>query len=252
MPEKQIVAIYKGRGVSAHSYRRLKQLLTGSFETISINPSQINSGELSAELAAIVFPGGADVPYDRALNNDGIKYIRNFVENGGLYVGVCAGSYFAGEAVDFTCADGVKISESRRLVFFKGTVKGPAYVNYIEGSHESAKLIDLKIQSKIYKAYFNGGGHFITEVPLKDNEILAIYANSDLPAALHLNIGNGQVFLCAIHPEYDNDFLRKAVNAKENGYEALALMLSKGGISDDIGNWFIETISKLLPHLRGK
>ena len=246
MPAKQIVAIYNGRGVSAHSYRRLRQLLADSFETISINPAQINSGELSAELAAIVFPGGADVPYDRALTDAGIKHIRNFVENGGLYVGVCAGSSFAGKAVDFTCADGAKICESRRLKFFQGIVQGPAYGNYIKNSHESAKLVELKIQAKIYQAYFNGGGHFIADASFKDSEILATYADSDLPAALHLNIGNGQVFLCAFHPEYNNDFLHKPVNAKENGSEALLLMLSKGGISENIGNWFVQTISKSL------
>ncbi len=249
MSEKQLIAIYKGRGVSAHSYRCLKQLLAQSFEVIAINPAQINNGDLSNQFVAIVFPGGADVPYDRALIDVGIKYISTFVEKGGLYVGVCAGSYFASSAIDFTCFDGSVIKEPRRLEFFKGTVKGPAYGNYVEGSHASAQIVDLKIRSKIYKAYFNGGGNFIADLPFEKHEILATYAGSDLPAALQIKVGKGQAFLCAFHPEYNNHFLKQVIISKENGHQALELMLSKGGLSEYIESWFVTTIKECITPL---
>lgn len=244
LPKPQI-AIYKGRGVSAHSYRCLKKLLEERFETVAITASAINAGDLKDYLKAIVFPGGADVPYDRALSDEGINHIRAFVEKGGLYVGVCAGSYFASSAIDFTCADGSKICEARRLKFFNGTVKGPAYATYIESSHASALLVDLKIQDNIYPAYFNGGGHFIAYTPFKDNEILATYADTGLPSALQFKVGKGQAFLCSFHPEYNNEFLQKAIQAKENGYEALQVMLSRG-INPEIATWFLAKISGLM------
>lgn len=242
-PKPQI-AVYKGRGVSAHSYRCLKQLLDKCFETVAVTATEINAGNLPYTLAAIVFPGGADVPYDRALSDEGINHIRAFVENGGLYVGVCAGSYFAGSAIDFTCADGSKICEARRLKFFKGTVKGPAYGTYIESSHASACLIDLKIDGKNYSAYFNGGGHFIGNAPFKDSEILATYADTGLPAALQFQFGKGKVFLCAFHPEYNNYFLQQVINSEAKGYEALAAMLNKGGISNELSDWFLVKIQQ--------
>ena len=39
----------------------------------------------------IVFPGGADSPYQEKLQGEGNRVIRQFVEEGGWYLGFCAG-----------------------------------------------------------------------------------------------------------------------------------------------------------------
>ena len=48
-----------------------------------------------------VMPGGADRPYCAALNGEGNRRIRAFVEAGGAYLGLCAGAYYASQRVEF-------------------------------------------------------------------------------------------------------------------------------------------------------
>ncbi len=57
-------------------------------------PDDVRAGRL-AEFDVLIQPGGSGSGQAKALGEDGRAKIRSFVEAGGGYVGVCAGSYLA-------------------------------------------------------------------------------------------------------------------------------------------------------------
>ena len=76
---------------------------------------------------AIAFPGGADRPWTRQLNGAGNLAIRHFVEQGGTYLGFCAGAYYACERFTFEPDHpdpAWRITATRELALFRGTALG--------------------------------------------------------------------------------------------------------------------------------
>jgi putative intracellular protease/amidase len=59
-----------------------------------IGPSDIIEGALS-HFDVVIFPGGSGSKQAAALGIEGRKQVRRFVENGGGFVGICAGAYLA-------------------------------------------------------------------------------------------------------------------------------------------------------------
>ena len=68
-------------------------------ETLGTAPLLRGGWEARCEL--LVFPGGADLPYCKALNGEGNRLIGEYVRGGGAYLGLCAGAYYASATVDF-------------------------------------------------------------------------------------------------------------------------------------------------------
>jgi biotin--protein ligase len=64
-----------------------------SYTAIKLSAEDVVSGEWTRNLVGIVFPGGRDSPYHEKLEGDGNKLIRRFVEEGGWYLGICAGKH---------------------------------------------------------------------------------------------------------------------------------------------------------------
>ena len=70
-----------------------------------------------------VMPGGADLPYCKKLNGLGNRKIRKFIEDGGFYIGICAGAYYACRRINFKGKD-YEVSGDRELELFEGTAEG--------------------------------------------------------------------------------------------------------------------------------
>ena len=70
-----------------------------------------------------VMPGGADLPYCKKLNGIGNEKIRKFIEDGGFYIGICAGAYYACKRINFKGKD-YDVSGDRELGLFEGTAEG--------------------------------------------------------------------------------------------------------------------------------
>ena len=136
----------------------------------------------------IIFPGGDgnSDQFDLYL----IRYkslIKRFVANGGKYLGICMGGYFASDYY----FDILKGLYAPRYIKRKGActkTQGPACLN-----------ITWK-DKKRYSAYFHDGAAFI---PFKDNKDLKAYAhyqNKDI-AALITNYKKGKVAVIGPHLE---------------------------------------------------
>jgi N-formylglutamate amidohydrolase/phosphoribosylformylglycinamidine (FGAM) synthase-like amidotransferase family enzyme len=89
------VAVYKGDGASASREELLKALATEPrFQVRDVTVDDIRGGKL-ADVEVLIHPGGSGGGQGRALGEEGRKVVREFVEAGGGYVGVCAGAYLA-------------------------------------------------------------------------------------------------------------------------------------------------------------
>ncbi len=97
-PTQIRVAIYdhSADATPASGPQNLMKFLTPEhgFECQLVRPEDIRAGQLS-EFQVLVMPGGSGGKQAEMLEPGGREAIRNFVDGGGGYVGICAGSYLA-------------------------------------------------------------------------------------------------------------------------------------------------------------
>lgn len=95
LPRSVEVALYAGKGTSS-SIKNVERALASDerLRVTKIDVDEIRAGRL-ANFDVLVHRGGSGGGQGRALGDDGRSEIRKFVEQGGGYIGVCAGAYLA-------------------------------------------------------------------------------------------------------------------------------------------------------------
>jgi hypothetical protein len=90
------VALYCGPGTGGKGPPNLMQRLnTGTNSSIAqVTPEEIRSGVLT-NYDVVIFAGGSGSGQANALGAAGREAVREFVGNGGGYIGICAGAYLA-------------------------------------------------------------------------------------------------------------------------------------------------------------
>lgn len=167
----------------------------------------IIGGLLDDSVFLLVMPGGADLYYCEKLNGTGNKNIRAYVEQGGNYLGICAGAYYAAREIDWNNGD---IAGPRELGFFDGKATGPIY-EFLEDQNFNKSwqnIVNITIDSEIYPALYYGGPSF-------DGNGIATYANGQA-AIIKAVKGKGTVILSSPHIEYSPKELQKATYANNN------------------------------------
>lgn len=213
---KPKIAVYSDQGVDSFS-----QFCTINFFSkiypksvfSKLSATHIISGFLSKtpKFDIFIMPGGADLPYCNLLNGQGNQYIQEYVKNGGIYIGICAGAYYASNKIIFAKNTPLEVSGNRELKFFKGNCIGPINEDFQYGTHETAKFIDIFMKNDLEKEYYcytNGGGYF--ENIDDENEIVAYGKNKEkviAPIMVKSNIGKGKVLLSGVHYEFDYEML---------------------------------------------
>jgi putative intracellular protease/amidase len=88
------VALYDGPGASERGIGRLGLIIdrTPDMSLQHLGPADIRPAVLE-QFDAIVFPGGSGSKQARAIGPTGRRHVRDFVRQGGGYLGVCAGAY---------------------------------------------------------------------------------------------------------------------------------------------------------------
>ena len=171
----------------------------------------------------LVMPGGRDLPYCKDLNGEANKQIRIFVEEGGSYLGICAGGYYGSAHVEFAKGDlTYQVLGPRELAFFPVVAKGPAipWLGYQTNAGARAAEVGvaeagievLGVAKDTLLLYYNGGCVFAP----KDEEdhqyhVLLTYKGQDLllPPDHHSEpvgmiggrVGEGKVILSGLHIE---------------------------------------------------
>lgn len=90
------VALYKSYGVSEVSFNAGKDLLSNrpNVEFSILTASDIRNGKLD-DKDIVIFLGGSGSQQGKDLQSSGRDKVKNFVKNGGNYIGVCGGAYLA-------------------------------------------------------------------------------------------------------------------------------------------------------------
>ncbi|MFG0333772.1 MAG: BPL-N domain-containing protein [Maioricimonas sp. JB049] len=90
------VAIYDHSEGKANGPKHLVQFLTpqAGFQCRQVTPQQIRDGVLG-DFDVLIMPGGSGSAQSKHLEEAGRNAVREFVSDGGGYVGICAGSYLA-------------------------------------------------------------------------------------------------------------------------------------------------------------
>lgn len=166
--------------------------------------AEIKSGVLNREVKAFFLGGGAGTPYMRKLAGEGNKRIRNYVRNGGVYFGICAGAYYACRDIVFEHdVPALRIENGCGLNLAEGRAVGTLYKEYgllpYALTSFSAKVVQIRFcGGETYPALYHGGPFFDGT----DGEVLAVY---DLPepkaAVITKAFGRGKVILSGVHFE---------------------------------------------------
>lgn len=204
------IAIYSDKGVDGKGLRMglksiARELPRSGYRLRLIDAEGVKKGSWQKWATGFVLLGGRDLLYLEHLGPEGAQQIRSFVENGGHYLGICAGAYFASQAIEFEKGGKLEVIGDRPLQFFPGVAKGPAYGNgrfvYENSSGAEAALLSPKVH-----CYFNGGCYFADAEQFENVEVLARYEEIDgNPAAIiSCLVGKGRALLSGVHLEYSS------------------------------------------------
>jgi glutamine amidotransferase-like uncharacterized protein len=214
---KQDIVIYCGEGVDEDCFRWTWRCVStyaalNRFNVKAINSDEIRDTDWEKSTAVFIIPGGASVPYGKKLHGIGCQKIRDFVKNGGKYLGICAGSYFGGRRVEFAMGTDSEIVVQHELEFFPGTVSGPFLKPYVVNSNAGACAAKIKVDAlnTSFFSYYNGGGVFIDAEKLPNIDIIGTYEDRENLAAIILcNIGRGIAILSSVHFEVEPEALEQ-------------------------------------------
>ncbi|MBN2479950.1 MAG: hypothetical protein JXA94_06955 [Parachlamydiales bacterium] len=206
------IYIYSGKGTNKKCIKKLIiQLPKNSCKTIT--SSKISPLNWQNMASIFIIGGGRDVPYVEKLKNERIKKLKNFVENGGSYLGICAGAYFGSSYVEFDKNQKLEVLGKRELCFFSKKAIGPAFgpntFKYKSEFGARAALVKCYPLDVSFRVYHNGGCYF--EEPSDDEnvEIIARYLEikNNPPAIVKCKVKNGIAILSGVHFELDSSFL---------------------------------------------
>lgn len=224
MKQKLSIKIYQDKGVERRSLPLLiNELISWKVSFISSQEVIHTNWESSTDL--FIMPGGRDVPYHLALKGTGNQRIRKFVEEGGAFLGICAGAYYGCKEVEFDRGMDLEVLGLRELAFFPGIARGPVYglgsFQYHSECGARAALISNHFDNKILRSYYNGGCCFVDAEHHSHIEIISRYLEIEThPAAMvKMMIGKGKVILSGVHIEIGTS--HPSTTSKEDMYQTL-------------------------------
>lgn len=203
--QSQEVLIYSDDGAWEDGIIALEHF----FDNQNITHTRLYAADLNAntwnkEALAVVFPGGYAYNYQLAISLDAVDEIRDYVANGGGYIGICAGAYFASKTVAWE--GGVYPYE---LGLFDGTAYGS--LNYIapwpnytmtDISLNKNNNINKGSKDKISVLYY-GGPIFTPNPGVKIDTIATWDSAENTPAIINFEYEKGRVLLLGPHLEVE-------------------------------------------------
>ncbi|KAG0344468.1 biotin holocarboxylase synthetase [Podila humilis] len=231
------ILVYSGEGVSrnslAHTLCSIRAVVGQHYDVMKIDAKCLLTEPWEESTSMLVVPGGRDLPYVRDLSGPVNDRIRNFVQSGGRFFGICAGGYYGSDRITFESGTALEVVGNRELKFFGGECRGTVYPGFVYDSEEGAGAVGIELNTNIFdqdrlgftetKVYFNGGGYFVDAESTPHTQVLAWYKNepgqiqhhslpvttsSKLKAAIvACHVDRGLAVLSGVHPEYDASLL---------------------------------------------
>lgn len=190
-------------------------------EIATTDAAEIISGHsLNDKVLAFFMPGGASTPYRQKLSRYGNEAIVDYVKNGGLYFGICAGAYYACRDISFEAdipelhleRDGIGLIEGRAVgTLYKEFGLAPYSLTAASAAVTKIKWLE---DEQLHSTFYHGGPYF----ELGHNEdckVLAVYEETEpkFPAIVMKNVGQGKVIASGVHFEDTGESLQKTIHA---------------------------------------
>ncbi len=197
-PELPRIGLYAGKG----SWDVNVIILQRFFDSYSVEWSEFDeqdavSLDLEAHYDILWFPGGFAAEYKNFITDH--SNIRSFVEDGGAFIGSCAGAYYAGDILRWHGTDyeyPLKLFEGRGIGPLAGLI---AYGEIATFNLEEDHLVNDDFGQSLDMYYFDGP-YFDAYNP-DSIEVLARYAVNNKPAVIAGRYGKGKYLLFGPHPE---------------------------------------------------
>lgn len=211
-----VVGLFDGPGTAAsrENIARIIDQQTDGFVAY-LGPEDIRP-EILNQFDVIIFPGGSGSQQAKALGETRRQYIRDYIGDGGGYVGICAGAYLCSAHYDWslhvintrvynTMVDVPGVG--RKSMWYRG---GPTDVK-VEFNSEGESL--LKIKGTHSVRYQNGPivsqaenhhlGYNVLASFRSENYQYAVQKGTmvDTPAIVYATYGSGKVFSISPHFE---------------------------------------------------
>jgi biotin--protein ligase len=201
----QNILIYNGPGTSSILSLMLSlQSMFSNYNVYGVNSSVIQGTEWTTKTALLIIPGGQDKPYVKDIGPIGTENIQKYVEQGGSYLGLCAGSYFASARVEFEVGrEGYQVLEDRSLALTDKMSVGSVAPNFTYGSLKGAdaRMVRwLNHTSEMY-LYVNGGGKFVDYKSETQKSKTIVEYSDGSPAIILSFYGKGKAILSGPHFE---------------------------------------------------
>jgi hypothetical protein len=201
------IAIYDGPGSGEKGIvnvtQRAQQL--PGVKITALTPEEVGSRDLSG-FDLIVFSGGSGSAQAKAIGEAGRKNVREFVERGGGYLGICAGAYLACAGFDW----GLGILNAKTVSQKWQRGRGMMQVELTDGGRELFGRVDGNFTIR----YANGPIiKPLGRADLPPYQVAAIFrteiaengtpkgAMIDSPAAVFATFGKGRVLTISPHSE---------------------------------------------------
>lgn len=206
------ILVYADDGVSPFSLQETLATFRKLFphdQVKSVTRDLVCDQPWQEETTLFIIPGGRDVPYDRNLRGVGTKQIRHFVENGGAFIGICAGAYFASREVIFEKGTSLEVHETRELQFFPGAAIGTVFPShrFEYGTERGAHAAPVQFEETLLPLYYNGGCYF-SQAASHPVKVLGTYQEGEA-AVISCKVGKGKALLSGVHFEVRPDALVK-------------------------------------------
>ncbi len=194
----------------------------------------IKQNALNEEVAALFIPGGAATPYMNKLRVLGNEKIREYVKNGGIYFGICAGAYYASKKVFFETdvpdlaieqACGLDLVDAHAVETLKNELGLEPYYRPTVGNAAVTKVRWVS-DGEEHGVFYHGGPKFEN---LGNTEVWAVYSEveGNPPAIVAQKYGKGLAVASGVHFEDDVISLKAMMRCNAKFLERARLNLEK-------------------------
>ena len=178
------ILLFNGSGTSPNDVAAVETILNSNHLNYStVNSSQLNEmGESQIRgYRLLIVPGGNFIDIGNSLTSNTTANIRNAIQNGLNYLGICAGGFFAGNSG----YNGLNLTSGVRFSFYAAEGRGIRKAA-VAISGAGAPTLDQYWEDG---PQFTGWGAVVRRYP------------DGTPAIVEGTFGSGWVILAGVHPE---------------------------------------------------
>jgi glutamine amidotransferase-like uncharacterized protein len=191
----KIALIWNGKGVCPFWCVKssVKIAQKAGFRTIKVSSRTKNLPKLLSRAHVWIQPGGKSIKASKDMGEKIRAQIREFVRDGGGYVGFCAGMLLTTKEISDTGEVGIGIvaGQTRHLMNEK---------------EDKAKMLNIDLDDGTRRSIYFSGGPYLVKAHAGVN-VEATYETGEI-AALNTTFGKGKVVVSGYHAETPNYWKR--------------------------------------------